>query len=48
MYWILILQPLVENSIKYAVANREDGGTIRIESHKLNNQLQLLVGDEAE
>ncbi|MEK9824214.1 MAG: histidine kinase [Gammaproteobacteria bacterium] len=42
----LILQPLVENSIKYAVANREDGGTIRIESRKLDNELQLLVTDD--
>lgn len=42
----LILQPLVENSIKYAVATRESGGCIRIEAHKLNGELQLIVSDD--
>jgi sensor histidine kinase YesM len=42
----LILQPLVENSIKYAVATCETGGTISIEAHKLNGYLQLVVADD--
>lgn len=42
----LILQPLVENSIKYAVANREDGGAIVIAAEKLNGDLLLSVADD--
>lgn len=42
----LILQPLVENAIKYAVATRETGGTISIEASKLNKHLQLIVADD--
>ena len=29
----LLLQPLIENAIKYAVSPREQGGTIRIGGH---------------
>jgi two-component system LytT family sensor kinase len=42
----LILQPLVENSIKYAVANREDGGTISIQARREGEQLVLVVADD--
>jgi two-component sensor histidine kinase len=42
----LILQPLVENSIKYAVAERERGGKITIEGHRLNGDLQLIIADD--
>ncbi len=41
----LILQPLVENAIKYAVAAREDGGTIKINAVRAGDQLQLTVSD---
>ncbi len=42
----LILQPLVENSIKYAVATREGGGTIRISAVRLEQHLHLRVSDD--
>ena len=42
----LILQPLVENSIKYAVANRESGGLITIEATRENGDLLLIVSDD--
>ena len=41
----LLLQPLIENSIKYAVAGRESGGTITISAKRIDNDLQLLVSD---
>ncbi|MFT5481630.1 MAG: two-component system LytT family sensor kinase [Halieaceae bacterium] len=41
----LILQPLVENAIKYAVAASETGGSIRICAKKRENKLVLEVSD---
>ncbi len=42
----LILQPLVENSIKYAIATRVDGGTITIHARKYVGDLLLEVSDD--
>lgn len=42
----LLLQPLVENSIKHAVANREDGGSIRIRARVSAGRLVLTVCDD--
>jgi LytS/YehU family sensor histidine kinase len=42
----MLLQPLVENSIKYAIEPRKAGGTITIKAHPLNNQLVLTVLDD--
>lgn len=41
----LILQPLVENSIKYAIAVMEEGGTLTIRSQRFGNDLLLVVED---
>jgi two-component system LytT family sensor kinase len=41
----LILQPLVENSMKYAIATSEDGGTVRVTACVQDDQLQLEVSD---
>jgi cell division protein FtsB len=41
----LILQPLVENAIKYAVAGQEDGGIIEIDAVVKNSELILSVSD---
>jgi LytS/YehU family sensor histidine kinase len=38
-----ILQPLVENSIKHAVAVAQNGVTIRLSAHKIDDQLILTV-----
>jgi two-component system LytT family sensor kinase len=41
----LILQPLIENSIKYAIASSESGGTITINARVKKTQLFLEVID---
>jgi hypothetical protein len=42
----LLLQPLIENAIKYAVTPREQGGKIRIGAHVTGGMLQLEVADD--
>ena len=42
----LVLQPLIENAIKYAVAPREEGGRIRIGAHVTGGTLHLEVADD--
>lgn len=41
----LILQPLVENSIKFAIAQMASGGVISISAYCKNNSLHLEVAD---
>ena len=41
----LILQPIVENSMKYAIAENEDGGTVRVTAGVSDNVLLLEVAD---
>jgi sensor histidine kinase YesM len=42
----LLLQPLLENSLKYAVAAREQGGLVRIEGRTREGWLELSVIDD--
>jgi LytS/YehU family sensor histidine kinase len=42
----LLLQPLIENAIKYAVSPRESGGRIRVAAHVTGGMLQLEVADD--
>src|SRR3989440_11827222 len=42
----LILQPLVENAIRYAVAPRATKSTIEIRATRLNGQIELQVRDD--
>lgn len=42
----LILQPLVENSLKYAIAPREEGGRLRIIAQLEGPNLKLAVADD--
>jgi LytS/YehU family sensor histidine kinase len=42
----LLLQPLVENAIKYAVARRVEGGTLRLCAHREDDRLRLSVADD--
>ncbi len=42
----MLLQPLVENAIKYAVNPREDGGKIFVQAYKENNDLHIIVSDD--
>jgi len=41
----LILQPIIENSMKYAIAISEEGGTVRVSANVLGDDLQLIVSD---
>jgi two-component system LytT family sensor kinase len=41
----LLLQPLVENAIKYAIAPSEDGGTITIRARVIGAMLEIRVCD---
>ncbi len=42
----LLLQPLLENSLKYAVSAREEGGSVRIEGRIRGGRLELSVIDD--
>lgn len=42
----VILQPLVENSVKFAIAPRPSGGSIRISARKRSQELELEVWDD--
>ena len=42
----LLLQPLLENSLKYAVSAREQGGLVRIEGRVREGWLELSVVDD--
>jgi signal transduction histidine kinase len=42
----LLLQPLIENAVKYAISPREEGGTIIISAQRLGDRLQLAVADD--
>lgn len=41
----LLLQPLVENALKYAIAPSKEGGTIRLAALLRNGELMLRVAD---
>jgi two-component system, LytTR family, sensor kinase len=42
----LLLQPLIENAIKHAVARRVEGGTLRIAARRRGEQLEIEVADD--
>ena len=42
----LLLQPLIENAIKYAVATRKQGATITISAARKLNSLHLCISDD--
>jgi two-component system, LytTR family, sensor kinase len=42
----LLLQPLIENAVKYAVATRQQGATITIQGSHQQDQLMLEVTDD--
>ncbi|TKR33852.1 sensor histidine kinase [Luteimonas gilva] len=42
----LLLQPLVENAIKYAVAKRVEGGTLGLQASLAGDRLRLSVTDD--
>jgi two-component system LytT family sensor kinase len=42
----MLLQPLVENSIKHGLSAKVDGGTIRIRTQAENGRIRLAVEDD--
>ena len=42
----MLLQPLVENSIKHGLSSKVEGGTIRIRAQRSESKLNLLVEDD--
>lgn len=42
----LLLQPLIENAIKFAVARRIEGGRIDIHARRDGDTLEIIVGDD--
>jgi two-component system LytT family sensor kinase len=42
----MLLQPLVENSIKHGLSSKVDGGMIRVRSRLVNGRLHLSVEDD--
>ncbi|HUA82222.1 MAG TPA: sensor histidine kinase [Bryobacteraceae bacterium] len=42
----MLLQPLVENSIRHGLSSKVDGGTIRVRSRLVARRLQILVEDD--
>jgi two-component system LytT family sensor kinase len=42
----MLLQPLVENSIKHGLSGKVEGGAIRIHAHRGESKLYLLVEDD--
>ncbi|HEY1760774.1 MAG TPA: sensor histidine kinase [Bryobacteraceae bacterium] len=42
----MMLQPLVENSIRHGLASKVDGGTIHVRSKIVGGRLQILVEDD--
>ncbi|HLH38371.1 MAG TPA: histidine kinase [Bryobacteraceae bacterium] len=42
----MLLQPLVENSIRHGLSSKVDGGTIRIRSRMVARRLQISVEDD--
>jgi LytS/YehU family sensor histidine kinase len=42
----LILQPLIENAVKYAVSRREEGGRIELIAHVDGDMLDITLRDD--
>jgi two-component system LytT family sensor kinase len=42
----MVLQPLIENSIRHGLSSKVDGGTIRVRSWLADGRLHLLVEDD--
>lgn len=42
----MVLQPLVENSVKHGITPKEDGGTISLAIKRKNNHVQFKVADD--
>jgi LytS/YehU family sensor histidine kinase len=43
---VMLLQPIVENAIKHAIATRERGGRIMVGARRAGGMLELFVDDD--
>jgi two-component system LytT family sensor kinase len=41
----LLLQPMIENSVKYAISKNEDGGTIKLKANVEQGELKIELSD---
>jgi len=41
-----VLQPLIENAVRHAIAPRESGGAITIEAHRAGDVLRVVITDD--
>jgi signal transduction histidine kinase/streptogramin lyase len=44
----LILQPIVENAIRYGIARRASGGSVEITATRANGRIRIAVSDDGE
>jgi two-component system LytT family sensor kinase len=42
----MLLQPLIENSIRHGLASKVDGGMVRVRSYLADNRLHIVVEDD--
>lgn len=42
----LTLQPIVENSIRYGITKKREGGTVEIRTQKINDQVIIRISDD--
>ena len=42
----MLLQPIVENSIKHGLASKVEGGTIHLRSQLVNGRLEIIIEDD--
>ncbi len=42
----MLLQPIIENSIRHGLANKVSGGTIRVRSQLSEGRLQIVIADD--
>jgi len=42
----MLLQPIVENSIRHGLANKVDGGTVKLRSRLMGDRVQIVVEDD--
>src|SRR5580698_10181519 len=42
----MLLQPIVENSVRHGLSSKIDGGTVKMRSRMAGTRLQILVEDD--
>ncbi len=42
----LLLQPLIENAVRYAVADRTEGGTLKLVARRLGDSIEFTIADD--